>query len=251
MSRQTLVERFRSARSDPALAVLEGFHPLKHAIRFGAELIEVIGMNIDELEELRADYAPDIAGGMDKIVRVVSAEVFQELAPIPPPTGVIAVARRPTVSPTDVLNNPVPAPVILLENLRNLLNIGAAIRVAAAAGAAGVVTTGTQDPWHPAALIAGAGLQYALPVTRIDTLPISDRSLVVVDPGGEPLRQGSVPAHAILAFGSERGGLSPELMASADQCISIPMLPGVSSLNLASAVAVVLYAWRLEQDPSR
>lgn len=250
MSRQTLVERFRSARSDPTLAVLEGFHPLKHAIRFGAELIEVVCLSIDELEELRANFAPDIAGGLDQMARVVPTDIFQQLAPVSPPTGVIAVARRPSVSPTDVLNNPLPAPVVLLENLRNLLNIGAAIRVAAAAGVAGVVTTGTQDPWHPAALIAGAGLQYALPVTRTDTLPTSDRSLVVLDPGGEPLRQGSVPAHAILAFGSERGGLSQQLMDSADRCISIPMCPGVSSLNLASAVAVVLYAWRLEQGQS-
>ena len=249
--RQTLVERFRSARSDPALALLEGFHPLKHAIRFGAELIEAVGLSIDELEDLRANFAPDIAPGMDQIVRVVSPDVFQQLAPNPPPTGVIAIARRPTVSPTNVLNNPATAPVVLLENPRNLLNIGAAIRVAAAAGAAGVVTTGPQDPWHPAALIAGAGLQYALPVTQAATLPvsgpISGRSLIVVDPGGEPLGQGSVPAHAILAFGAERGGVSPKLMALADQCISIPMCPGVSSLNLATAVAVVLYSWRLEQ----
>ena len=134
----------------------------------------------------------------------------------------------------------------LLENPRNLLNIGAAIRVAAAAGAAGVLTTGPQDPWNPAALIAGAGLQYALPVTRTAVLPDSDRWLVVVDSRGEPLKAGSVPVHAVLAFGAERGGLSPELMALADQCISIPMYPGVSSLNLATAVAVVLYSRGIE-----
>ena len=50
---------------------------------------------------------------------------------------------------------------------------------------------------------------------------------------------------AILAFGSERQGLSDVLLKKADHRISIPMEPDVSSMNLASAVAVVLYAWRL------
>lgn len=237
MSRQTLVERFRSARGDPSLAVLEGFHPLKHAIRFGAELIEAVCVSTEELASLGAKYAPDLA--LVDHVREVPPDVFEELTPVPPPTGVIAIAHRPTISATELLNNPATSPVVLLENPRNLLNIGATIRVSAAAGAAGVITTGVQDPWHPAALIASTGLHYALPVTRAAALPISDRPLVVLNPGGEPLQQ--LPANAILAFGGERGGLSRELMASADHCVSIPMSAGVSSLNLATAVAVVLY----------
>ena len=248
MSHQTLVERFRSARGDQTLVVLEGFHPLKHAIRFGAEIIEVVTSSIEELWGLRAEIAPDIACELDKTISAVPVEVFERLAPIVPPTGVIAIAKRPTTSITEVLNNPAPAPVVLLEKPRNLLNIGAAVRVSAAAGAVGLVTTGPQDPWHPAALIAGAGLQFAIPVTRAAAIPVCDRVVVVVDPGGEPLRQGSIPAHAILAFGSERGGLSPELIASAEHRISIPMNAGVSSLNLATAVAVVLYTWRLGEQ---
>lgn len=247
MSHQTLVERFRRARGDQALAVLEGLHPLKHAIRFGAELIEVVTSNVEELSRLGAEIAPDIACWLGKTVSAVPVEVFEQLAPVAPPTGVIAIAKRPTTSLAEVLNNPAPAPVVLLENPRNLLNIGAAVRVSAAAGAVGLVTTGRQDPWHPAALIAGAGLHFAIPVARSATIPVCGRGIVVVDPSGEPLRQGSIPAHAILAFGSERGGLSPELIASAKHRISIPMTEGVSSLNLATAVAVVLYTWRFGQ----
>ena len=43
-------------------------------------------------------------------------------------------------------------------------NMGACVRVAAAADAAGVLTTGDNDPWHPDALRGAAGLHYALPV---------------------------------------------------------------------------------------
>jgi tRNA G18 (ribose-2'-O)-methylase SpoU len=245
MSHQSIIDRFRGARSDQSLAVLEGFHPLKHAIRFGAKLIEVVSLNVEELGNLVTAYAPDIAHRLDNDVSVVPEHVFQLLAPVPPPTGVIAIARRPEVCLTEMLSNAAASPIVLLENPRNLLNIGASVRVSAAAGAAGVVTTGAQDPWHPAALIAGTGLQYALPVTRATALGPCDRPLVVIDPDGQPLPQSSIPARAILAFGSERDGLSQQLMTSADQMISIPMLDGVSSLNLATAVAVVLYAWKL------
>ena len=48
---------------------------------------------------------------------------------------------------------------------------------------------------------------------------------------------------AILAFGSERRGLGPALLARAERRIAIPMRAGVSSLNLACAVAIVLYGW--------
>jgi tRNA G18 (ribose-2'-O)-methylase SpoU len=220
--------------------VLEGFHPLKHAIRFGAELIEAVCLSTEELASLGAKFAPDIAF-LDQ-VSVVPPDVFEELAPVSPPTGVITIAHRPTVSLTEVLDNPAPSPVVLLEKPRNLLNIGAAIRVSAAAGAAGVITTGAQDPWHPAALIAAAGLHYALPVARAAAIPLNRRPLVVISPEGEPLQQ--VPANAIVAFGGEREGISQELMAAAEQSVSIPMCAGVSSLNLATAVAVVLYTWK-------
>lgn len=245
MSHKTLIERFRSARGDQSLVVLEGIHPLKHAIRFGAELIEVVTADAQELRELGAEIAPDIAHGLKEDVGVVPAGVFEQLSPVVPPTGVIAIAKRPVISLSEILNNPSSAPVVLLENPRNLLNIGAAVRVAAAAGAVGLLTTGPQDPWNPAALIAGAGLQFAIPVTRTAEIPVCDRSIVVIDPAGEPLGQASIPERAIFAFGSERGGLSPELIAAADQRVSIPMNEGVSSLNLATAVAVVLYHWRL------
>ncbi len=247
MKRQELIDRFRAARTDRTLAVLEGFHPLKHAIRFGAELLEVVATKDGELELLAADYAPDAAAAIKKHVRVVEPGDFGKLAPVRPPTGVIAIAKRPKTTAAQILDNSQAGPVVLLENPRNLLNIGASIRVAAAAGAAGVVTTGPQDPWHPAAIIAATGLQYAVPVARADALSDCSRLLVVIDSGGEPLRPEILPSQAVYAFGAEREGISEQLMARASQCVSIPMATGVSSLNLATAVSVILYTWKLAQ----
>jgi RNA methyltransferase, TrmH family len=150
-------------------------------------------------------------------------------------TKVVAVARRPAFSVARLG----PGRVVLLEDPRQLGNVGAVVRVAAAAGAAGVLTTGARDPWDPAALRGSAGLHFALPVSRVAALP-EGRPLVAFDPAGAPLA--ALPADALLAFGSERHGLSAELAARAELRVAIPMRAGVSSLNLATAVAVALYA---------
>ena len=229
--------------------MLEGFHPLKHALRFGATILETVTRDPVGLHGLTMSLAPDLAGILGNGAAEVPDSVFRQLSPVPPPTGVITLAWRPDLNPRSFSPS---APMVLLENPRSHGNIGAAVRVAAAAGAAGVVTTGDHDPWHPSALVGSAGLHFALPVVWLQELNVREfprelagRSLVAVDPEGETLDRAAIPDGAILAFGTEREGLSKELLAAAHTRIAIPMEPGVSSLNLATAVAVVLYTWRL------
>ena len=244
----SLIPRFGRARRDTSLAVLEGFHPLKHALRFGANVLEVVSCDPAELDGLAAQLAPDLSARLRTLVRRVEPSVFDRLAPLAPSTGVMSLAERPVVDPGVVLADRRAAPVVLLEDPRDLGNMGACVRVAAAADVAGVLTTGSHDPWHPDALRGAAGLHYAVPVTRLDGLrglERADRPLLAVDPAGAPLDPSELPARAVLAFGTERDGLSPELLARADAQVSIPMRPLVSSLNLATSVAAVLFAWRL------
>ncbi|MCW3040496.1 MAG: hypothetical protein JWM31_2401, partial [Solirubrobacterales bacterium] len=96
------------------------------------------------------------------------------------------------------------------------------------------------------ALRGGAGLHFALPVRRVRELPadLGGRALIALDPEGEVLGTAGAPAlppRAVLAFGTERDGLSDALLARADARLALPMRPGVSSLNLATSVAAVLY----------
>ncbi len=240
-----LVQRYRSARRDRTLAVLEGFHALKHALRFGAELVEAVASDSEELERLAAELAPDLAGSLAQRATPVEAEVLGRMAPHAPRTGVIAIARRPAVDLGAVLADGRAAPVVLLEDPRSMGNMGACVRVAAAADAAAVLTTGGNDPWHPEALRGAAGLHFALPVAPLAELPASDRLLVAIDPEGDAAGPHELPSRAILAFGTERYGLSEALLARADERLAIPMRAGVSSLNLATAVAAVLFSRRL------
>ena len=233
MDGQYCINRFRGARADPSLVVLEGLHPLKHALRFGAEIVEAVSVDRERLLELAGRLAPDIIDRLRQCIVPVDLEVFEELAPVPPATGVIALAKRPAIVVDDVLGGASLAPVVLLERPRNPFNIGASVRVAAGAGAAGFLTTGVQDPWHPSAVLSGVGLHFALPVARIDTIeaiagtrlrpgPGWQRPLVVVDPVGDPLAPGKLPDGAVLAFGNERDGISPQLARMADSRVSIP-----------------------------
>jgi tRNA G18 (ribose-2'-O)-methylase SpoU len=233
--------RFRTARRDPDLSVVEGFHALKHALRFGAEVVEAVAVDPPALEAMAAELAPDLTGQLAGRVERVDKETLADLVPLVPHTGVAAIARRPDVDLVAALADPAPAPAVLLEQPRNMGNIGACIRVAAAAGAAALITTGENDPWHPDAVRGAAGLQFALPVAAVKALPESDRPLLAIDPEGEELAPERLPKRAVLAFGTERHGLSSDVFERADARVSIPMREGVSSLNLATSVAIALF----------
>lgn len=249
-----VVLRFHQARRDGELVVLQGFHALKHALRFGAHVELVACSDQQELTRLAQGLAPDLAAEMQGLAVVLPAEAFKRLGPYVPHTGVVSVARRVVTDPLALLASESKAPVVLLEDPRHLGNLGAVIRVATAVEAAGVLSTGRQDPWDPVAVRGSAGLHFALPVARVERLPDTDRPLLALDPGGEELRPELVPERTLLAFGTERRGLSEELLHKADACLRLPMREGVSSLNLATSVAAVLYSLRfarVEQNNSQ
>jgi TrmH family RNA methyltransferase len=240
-----LARRFAAWRADPGLVLLEGFHALKHALRFGARIEAALARDPAALDALAAALAPDVRAPIAALARPVDDATLRRLTPQPHHTGVVALARRPARALADA---PADAPVVLLEAPRRLGNVGAVVRVAAAADAAAVATTGPLDPWDPAALRGSAGLHFALPVARVADASadgLAGRPLVALDPAGDVLDPARLPAGAVLAFGTERHGLSDELLARADARLRLPMRAGVSSLNLATAVAAVLFAGRL------
>ncbi|HEY8304515.1 MAG TPA: TrmH family RNA methyltransferase [Solirubrobacteraceae bacterium] len=243
-----IVRRFHEARRDGDLVVLQGFHALKHALRFGARVELVACVDPGELTRLASGLAPELSAEMERLAVVLPAEAFKRLGPYVPHTGVVSIARRLPTDPIALLASLGEAPIVLLEDPRHFGNLGAVIRVAAAAEAGGVLTTGRQDPWDPVAVRGSAGLHFALPVARLERLPDTDRPLLALDPDGEDLRPRSIPPRALLAFGTERDGLSDDLLARADARLRLPMRPGVSSLNLATSVAAVLYGLRLARE---
>ncbi|MFE7214295.1 TrmH family RNA methyltransferase [Streptomyces sp. NPDC057611] len=225
--------------------LLDGFHALKHALRFGAEVPVAVTADRHAALALADELAPDVRDALDALLSEVPRETYASLVPRPHPTAVAALAVRPSrqTNLRALAHSPRSAPVVVLDQPRNLGNAGAVIRLAAGFGATGVVTTGTLDPWHPTVVRGGAGLHFATAVERLDVDELPGGPLFALDPEGEDIRGVKLPDDAVLAFGSERSGLSTELRARTDHLLALPMRPQVSSYNLATSVAMTLYHW--------
>ncbi|MFJ6937676.1 TrmH family RNA methyltransferase [Streptomyces sp. NPDC101132] len=225
--------------------LLDGFHAVKHALRFGADVRIALSDDKAAVLRLAQGLAPDVVPDLDRLLREVPTQVLHELLLRVHPTGVAALAVRPAREAhlAALADSARPAPVVVLDNPRNLGNVGAVVRLAAGFGATGVVTTGDLDPWHPNVVRAGAGLHYATAVERLTVGTLPPGPLYALDPEGEDIRALTLPDNALLAFGSERHGISPELRERADHLVSLPMRPQVSSYNLATSVAMALFHW--------
>lgn len=238
-----LLRRWRELDAEHVL--LDGFHALKHALRFGARVPLALTDDRAGALALAGELAPDLSGTLAGLLREVPRTALSELVPRPHPTGVAALAAPGEARVPDERT----APVVVLDNPRHLGNVGAVIRLAAGAGAAGVLTTGTIDPWHPNVVRASAGLHFATPVHRCEPETLPPGPLYALDPDGRDLRGLELPDDAIVAFGSERHGLSDGLRERAEELVALPMEPKVSSYNLATSVAMTLYHWMAGRAP--
>ncbi|MEU6849384.1 TrmH family RNA methyltransferase [Actinacidiphila alni] len=231
--------------AEPGAVLLDGFHALKHALRFGGRVRTAVSSDKAAVLGLAAELAPDLAGELAERVTQIPATTLRTLVTRVHPTAVAALADRRdrAADLAELARLPRQAPVVVLDSPRNLGNVGAVIRLAAGFGVTGVVTTGDLDPWHPNALRSGAGLHYATAVERTDPDALPPGPLYVLDPEGKDIRSVGLPDDALIVFGSERHGVSAELRARAAELVALPMRPQVSSYNLATSVGMALYHW--------
>ncbi len=234
-----LSNEFLKSRLSHEFVVLEGFHPVKHAIRFGAKIIKICSNNKQQVIKLAQSKSPDIIDFLENNLHEISQSEYNSLAPKPPKTGVIAIAQKPKNDLAEVYKTS--GKIVFLENVRSLDNLGAVIRVCAGQGIQAVLCSGSIDPYHPTCIRASRGLHFALPVIKINELPNSHKNIIVFDENGEDFSKVDYSANSILIFGSERSGVSKDLKSTANETLSIPMKSGVSSLNLATSVAIAIY----------
>ena len=122
--------------NSPQLVTLEGFHAVKHALRFGAEFERMVSLPGEPWRDIAERLAPDVMAAIAQRVEV-NERAFAELSPRRHPTGLVAVARRPANTPEIWRADVRTSPVVWLEDPRRGGNVGAVVRVAAAAGAGG------------------------------------------------------------------------------------------------------------------
>jgi len=149
-----------------------------------------------------------------------------------------------------------PALVIGLVDVQDPGNVGSAIRSADALGATGLVAIGaTADPSGWKVLRGSMGSAFRLPLARAelaDAEAAARRSgssiLATTRHAGRALGDTDLSAASFVLFGHEGLGLPAEVVSGADLAVSIRMRPGVDSLNVAVAAALVLDEARRQRE---
>ena len=160
------------------------------------------------------------------------------------PQGVLAIARRDEVPVATALASARAAgwPLLVLDGVQDPGNVGTICRTAAAAGAPAVaVLDGSADPHGTKAVRASAGAVLRLAVARCrwgDLANVGGYGAAAA--GGSRYDQADLPGARLLAFGGETHGLRRDDL----ELVTIPMAPGVDSLNVAAAAAVLLFEIR-------
>lgn len=129
-------------------------------------------------------------------------------------------------------------------------NIGTIVRSADAFGAQGVIVTGhAADVYDPKAVRAGTGSLFATPVIRADSsaevIDWARRGGIQIvgtdETGTVDVDRHDLRGPSLLVIGNETRGMSNAWRVGCDAVVRIPIGGGASSLNAASAAAVVLY----------
>lgn len=194
-----------------------------------------------------------VLGDRDTPVYVVADDVAEQLTGYAVHRGALASMHRPAL-PTvaGVLRGA--RLVLVLEDLIEHANVGAAFRAAAGLGADAVlVSPRCADPLYRRSVKVSMGTVFQVPWTRIDgwadalsALHAADFQLaaLALSDSAVPLAQYAAdrPEKVALVLGTEGDGLSRTALDVADAVVTIPMRGGVDSLNVASAAAVALWA---------
>jgi tRNA G18 (ribose-2'-O)-methylase SpoU len=141
---------------------------------------------------------------------------------------------------------------LIAHNIRSLYNIGAFFRSADAFGVEKIWLTGyTATPPREEITKVALGAEEQIPWERceqvgalIDRLHAEGRRVIAfeVAEGAQPIASFAFHERDVLLFGNEPMGVPLELIAHCDACVVIPMRGRKTSLNVAVAVGVGLYA---------
>jgi len=182
---------------------------------------------------------------------VVTEQLAEQVTGFHVHRGALAcMHRKPLPQPAELLDGA--ARVLVLEDLVEHTNVGAALRCAAALGVdAALLSPRCADPLYRRAVKVSMGAVFALPWTRVadwwEAVPqLTAAGFTTValtpDPSAADLAQVRLDGPIALLIGSEGPGLSSRWRCAADIRARIPMTAGVDSLNVAAAAAVACYA---------
>lgn len=173
---------------------------------------------------------------------LLSDALFREISGVATPTGIAAVIAIPAIPQGAFTGD-----AVLLDAIQDAGNVGAILRTVAAAGIRDVVLgPGCAGAWTPRVLRAGQGAHFNLRIREqadlaATLLTCSGISAATVARDGASLYTLDLRQPIVWLFGNEGAGLSAELIAAAQQRVTIPLAATSESLNVAAAVAVCVF----------
>lgn len=256
----------RSARLRAGAFIVEGPQGVREAVQAHVEAMTVAekpvvrDLYVTAEAERRHPRITEAAYSAGLVIRAVTEDVLAAMATTVTPQGMIAVCR-PVGGTLEEIVGMSPRLVTVLSQVRDPGNAGTVIRTADAAGAEAVVLTGASvDVYNPKCVRSTVGSLFHLPVAEevnlVQTVSrLRSAGLVILAAdgagdvdldeladaatAGEP---GGIAGPVAWIFGNEVRGLSEDERSLADHVVRIPVHGRAESLNLASAVAVCLYA---------
>jgi TrmH family RNA methyltransferase len=255
-SRQNpLVRRFRALAEGPTSSaddggfdmLLDGEHLLREAIASRIQ-IEIAAVADGGRGSSFAPLADELTKHGAPVVSVTNA-VLEAMSPVRAPSGVVAIARLPTV-PIDRILERQPQLIFMLRDVQDPGNVGAVVRAGEACGITGIVAgEGSADPYGWKAVRGSMGSIFRVPVaSRVSLLDVARmvkargvRLLAAVPRDGEALHETDLREPSAVLLGGEGRGLPQALLEQADARLSIPMRPPVESLNVSIAAALIAY----------
>lgn len=220
-------------------ALLDGVHLIvAHIERIGPPEMLAVAFSAQGKPEvgMLLAHLPDVA------LIVLSDALFQELAPVDTPTGILALIAVPELPQPQVLQC-----AVLLEAIQDPGNLGSILRSAAAAGVeAAYLSPGCADAWSPRVLRGGMGAHFALSIREGMDLVAAARTfsgeIVVTSLQGEAsLFDLNLSGAVAFVIGNEGAGVTQGLQQAATKLARIPMPGAVESLNAAAAAAVCFF----------
>ncbi|CAM5577269.1 hypothetical protein SALBM135S_01808 [Streptomyces alboniger] len=171
--------------------LLDGFHAIKHALRFGARVPAALTSHRPGVLALAVTKpAPDVRQALETLLVPVEDERLRSLVPRLHPTAVAALAERPPrAGNLETLGRlPRTAPVIVLDDPRNLGNAGAVIRLAAGFGRPASSPPERSTPGIRLSYAVVPGMHFATAVERLETAELPPGPVFALDAEGEDIR---------------------------------------------------------------
>jgi TrmH family RNA methyltransferase len=179
----------------------------------------------------------------------VPDRLFEQVAQTQNPQGIAGLVELPPYNLDAILEG---QNLLLLVacGLQDPGNLGTLMRSAAAFGASALFTLHeTVSPFNPKAVRSSAGAIFRLPVLAglaanelLVRLRAAQVRIVAADRHSpSPLYQADLRGSLAIMVGREASGLPSEIAHEASLLLSIPIRPGMDSVNVATAGSVFLY----------